>query len=211
VAEDVGARAVALHARTASQLYSGRADWSAIAALKQHLTIPVLGNGDIWEAEDALAMMRVTGADGVVIGRGCLGRPWLFGDLVDAFEGRPPKPAPHLGQVLDVLVEHGHLLAALRGEEAGLRELRKHTSWYLTGYPVGAAARRQLAMISSLDELETITASLDRDLTAPTAAIGAPRGTQSGPQQVTLPDGWLNHRHDLVPPPAEADVLVSGG
>ena len=211
VAQEVGARAVALHARTASQLYSGRADWSAIAALKQHLTIPVLGNGDIWEAEDALAMMRVTGADGVVIGRGCLGRPWLFGDLVDAFEGRPPKPAPNLGPVVDVLLEHGHLLATLRGEEAGLRELRKHTSWYLTGYPVGAAARRRLAMVSSLDELTSITASLDRALMAPTAAVRAPRGTQSGPQQVTLPDGWLNHRHDLVPPPAEADVLVSGG
>jgi len=211
VAEQAGARAVALHARTATQLYSGRADWSAIARLKQHLAIPVLGNGDIWDAGDAIAMLRTTGADGVVIGRGCLGRPWLFGDLVDAFEGRTPKPSPTLGEVTTVLVEHAHLLAVLRGEHVGLRDLRKHTSWYLTGYPVGPAMRRQLALVGSLDELETLVASLDPSITAPAEAVRAPRGTQSGPQQVTLPDGWLDHREDLIPPPAEFDVAVSGG
>ncbi|HEY5154488.1 MAG TPA: tRNA dihydrouridine synthase DusB, partial [Acidimicrobiales bacterium] len=150
VAQHAGARAVALHARTASQLYSGRADWSAIARLKEHLDVPVLGNGDIWSAADAVAMLRATGADGVVIGRGCLGRPWLFGDLVEVFDGRAPRPAPPLGEVTAVLVEHAHLLAELRGEHAGLRDLRKHTSWYLAGYPVGPVARRRLALVGSL-------------------------------------------------------------
>lgn len=210
-AESAGARAVALHARTAAQLYSGRADWAAITALKHALTVPVLGNGDIWEAADAVTMMRATGADGVVIGRGCLGRPWFFRDLADAFAGRTPGPAPALGEVTDALVEHAGLLAGLRGEEAGLRDLRKHTGWYLTGYPVGGAARRRLAAVSSLTELTALVAELDPTLMPDPAATGAPRGTQSGPQQVTLPDGWLDHRDDLVAPAAALDARVSGG
>jgi nifR3 family TIM-barrel protein len=211
VAEAAGASAVALHARTASQLYAGRADWTAIARLKEHVTIPVLGNGDIWEAADAVEMLRQTGADGVVIGRGCLGRPWLFRDLVDAFEGRAPEPVPTLGEATAVLVEHADLLVTLRGEHAGLRDLRKHTGWYLAGYPVGPAVRRRLALVDSLDELNAVVASLDPLITAPAEAVRAPRGTQSGPQQVTLPDGWLDHRDDLVPPPPLLDARVSGG
>ena len=211
VAEQAGARAVALHARTAAQLYSGRADWSAIARLKQHVGIPVLGNGDIWQATDAIAMMRATGADGVVIGRGCLGRPWLFGELADVFEGRPVPPPPRLGEVTAVLVEHGEALAERRGEHAGLRDLRKHTGWYLTGYPVGPAVRRRLALVGSIAELKATVATLDPTLAPAADAVHSPRGTQSGPQQVTLPDGWLEHRDDLVPPPAELDLAVSGG
>jgi nifR3 family TIM-barrel protein len=211
IAGGCGAAAIALHARTAAQLYSGRADWTAIARLKEACTIPVLGNGDIWQAADAVRMLRETGADGVVVGRGCLGRPWLFRDLVDAFEGREPQEAPALGEVLSVLLEHARLLAAHRGEEAGLRDLRKHTGWYLTGYPVGGEVRRRLATVSTLAELAAIVATVDPALTAPTDALRSPRGTQSGPQQVTLPDGWLDHRDDLTPPAARADALVSGG
>lgn len=211
VAEDAGAAAIALHGRTAAQLYSGRADWTAIARLKAACTIPVLGNGDVWQAGDAIRMLRETGADGVVIGRGCLGRPWFFRDLVDAFEGRSPRPAPELGAALAVLVEHAHLLIDRRGEQAGLRDLRKHTGWYLTGYPVGGEVRRTLAAVSTIAELEAVVAELDPSIQADVVAVGSPRGTQSGPQSVTLPAGWLDHRDDEIPPPAAADVLVSGG
>ena len=211
IAADAGAAAIALHARTAAQLYSGRADWSAIAELKASCPIPVLGNGDVWRATDAVRMLRETGADGVVVGRGCLGRPWMFRDLVDVFEGRLPQPAPPLGEVVGVLVEHAHLLTAARGEQAALRDLRKHTGWYLTGYPVGGDVRRALSVVATIDELRAIVADLDPTMAALPEAVGMPRGTQAGPQQVTLPDGWLEHRDDLTPPSARADALVSGG
>jgi nifR3 family TIM-barrel protein len=211
VAQDQGAAAIALHARTAAQLYSGRADWTAIASLKDAVDVPVLGNGDVWTATDAVAMLRRTGADGVVIGRGCLGRPWLFGDLADAFAGRPPAPAPTLGQVGSVLVEHAHLLTRHRGEEAGLRDLRKHTGWYLTGYPVGGEARRSLATVSSLAELEARVATFDPTLGPAPGAPAGPRGTQSGPQVVTLPDRWLRDRHHTTPPAVTAGAGASGG
>jgi nifR3 family TIM-barrel protein len=211
VAQDVGAAAIALHGRTAAQLYSGRADWSAIARLKEACTIPVLGNGDVWQADDAIRMLRETGADGVVIGRGCLGRPWFFRDLVDVFEGREPQPSPNLGDVLGVMVEHARLLVERRGEQVGLRDLRKHTGWYLTGYPVGGEVRRGLASVETLAELEVVVTALDPTIETSVDAVAAPRGTQSGPQSVTLPTGWLDHRDDLTPPPAPADALVSGG
>ncbi|HEY0138528.1 MAG TPA: tRNA dihydrouridine synthase DusB, partial [Nannocystis sp.] len=107
IGEDEGCAAVGLHARTAAQGYSGTARWAAIARLKQHVTrIPVLGNGDIWEASDALRMMRETGCDGVIVGRGCLGRPWLFRDLNDVFHGREPRNPPTLGEVVDIMITH---------------------------------------------------------------------------------------------------------
>src|SRR6185295_4853158 len=113
IGEEEGCAAVGLHARTAAQLYDGEARWDAIARLKAAITrIPVLGNGDVWEAEDALRMMRTTGCDGVVVGRGCLGRPWLFRDLADVFEGREPQDPPDLGGVVDVMLEHARLLTA---------------------------------------------------------------------------------------------------
>jgi nifR3 family TIM-barrel protein len=113
IAQEEGCAAVGLHARTAAQLYDGDARWEAIAELKRAVTrIPVLGNGDVWEAEDALRMMRTTGCDGVIVGRGCLGRPWLFRDLADLFEGRVPQNPPSLGGAVDVMLEHARLLAA---------------------------------------------------------------------------------------------------
>ena len=159
IAEEEGAAAIALHARTVQQAYSGRADWSRIAELKRSVGIPVLGNGDLWEAEDALRMMTETGCDGVVIGRGCLGRPWLFGDLAAAFAGEPRRSRPTLGEVGAMIIRHAELLTALRGER-GVVDLRKHMAWYFKGYPVGEL-RRRFAMVASLDELRTLVGLLE--------------------------------------------------
>jgi nifR3 family TIM-barrel protein len=211
VAEDEGCAAVALHARTAEQLYSGNADWSAIGELKAAVTIPVLGNGDIWEATDALAMMRATGCDGVVIGRGCLGRPWLFGELVDVFDGRPPPAPPRLGTVIEVMRDHAAALAQLFGEARALRDFRKHAGWYLTGYPVGSNYRRRIQQISTLAELDDRLAELDPTTALAPDAHPLRRGTTRGPRRVTLPDGWLDRRDDPTPPSSLADALVSGG
>ena len=212
VAEDAGAVAVALHARSAAQLYSGVADWSAIARLKEVVTtIPVLGNGDIWSAADALRMRDETGCDGVVIGRGCLGRPWLFRDLVDAFAGRPVAAAPNLGEVVDVLGQHVDLLAERIGDERAVRDIRKHVGWYLTGYPVGSEVRRRLTTTPSLDQFHQLLAQLDRSIELPAEHRDLPRGTKRGPQQVTLPDRWLEDRDSDAAPDARADALTSGG
>jgi nifR3 family TIM-barrel protein len=212
IAEDVGAAAVALHARTAAQLYSGAADWSAIARLKEAVTsIPVLGNGDIWSAADARAMREQTGCDGVVVGRGCLGRPWLFRDLADEFAGRRPAGPPPLGPVADTLGEHAQLLAARKGAIPALRDIRKHVGWYLTGYPVGPASRRILTGTDSLDEFLTVLAGFDRSVMPAPDAWSGPRGTQRGPQKVTLPAGWLEHRDSDAAPSARAEALTSGG
>src|SRR5215218_809247 len=171
IAEAEGAAAVALHARTAAQRYSGTADWEQIAALKAHVTsVPVLGNGDIFDAEDALAMMSATGCDGVVIGRGCLGRPWLFAELSAAFTGMPVATPPTLGQVAAIIVRHGELLAAHFGEDKGMRDIRKHVAWYLHGFPAGADLRRALALVKTLTELDALLDRLDRDVPFPEAA-----------------------------------------
>jgi nifR3 family TIM-barrel protein len=212
VAEDAGAAAVALHARSAAQLYSGTADWDAIARLKQAVaSIPVLGNGDIWSADDALRMQRETGCDGVVIGRGCLGRPWLFRDLADAFAGRPVAPPPPFGVVADVLIHHVELLAARVGEDRALRDIRKHVAWYLTGYPVGPALRRTLTTTTSFAQFRAELAGVDRGLALPREHWNQPRGTRRGPQGVTLPDRWLEDRESDQAPGALADALTSGG
>jgi nifR3 family TIM-barrel protein len=212
VGEAEGCAAVALHARTAEQQYSGAADWRAIGELKDAVTsIPVLGNGDIWEASDALAMMAETGCDGVVVGRGCLGRPWLFADLDAAFAGRPAAPPPLLGDVAAVLRDHATLLAGQFGAAHGVRELRKHTGWYLTGYPVGPHVRRALAMVSTLGELDGVLASLDPQ-TAPVPGVERlRRGHTHGPRPVALPDGYLLRPDDGRPFDPAADLLVSGG
>jgi len=210
-AEGEGAAAVALHARTAEQLYSGRADWSAIANLKEAVdSIPVLGNGDIWEAADALAMVTATGCDGVVVGRGCLGRPWLFGDLADAFAGRPARPAPALGEVARVMADHAALLVDAFGEALGIRQFRKHTSWYLTGFPVGPAARRSLALVSTTAELTALLDALDPTVAFPPGAGRMARGHTNGPRPVHLPEGWRETADDPTPPEG-GDELVSGG
>jgi nifR3 family TIM-barrel protein len=210
IAAEEGAAAVALHARTASQRYSGQADWNQIAALKEHVTgIPVLGNGDIFDADDALAMMAATGCDGVVIGRGCLGRPWLFAELSAAFGGRAAKTPPNLGEVAQIVRRHGELLAAHFGEDKGMRDIRKHVAWYLHGFPAGADLRRALALVKTLSELDDLLATLDPSVPFPRAAEG-PRGRQGSAASVHLPEGWLDDPDDCTVP-AGADVMHSGG
>ncbi|GLE54248.1 tRNA dihydrouridine synthase DusB [Mycobacterium montefiorense] len=210
IAEAEGAAAVALHARTAAQRYSGTADWEQIALLKQQVqTIPVLGNGDIYDASDALTMMASTGCDGVVIGRGCLGRPWLFAELSAAFTGSPAPTPPTLGEVADIVRRHGALLAAHFGEDKGMRDIRKHVAWYLHGFPAGSDLRRALALVKTLDELDELLGRLDGTVAFPEAAAG-PRGRQGSPARVSLPEGWLNDPDDCTVP-AGADVMHSGG
>lgn len=210
IAEAEGAAAVALHARTAAQRYSGTADWEQIALLKQHVrTIPVLGNGDIYDASDALTMMATTGCDGVVIGRGCLGRPWLFAELSAAFTDSPAPTPPTLGEVADIVRRHGRLLAAHFGEDKGMRDIRKHIGWYLHGFPAGSELRRALAMVKTLDELDSLLSQLDGSVPFPDAASG-PRGRQGSPARVALPEGWLADPDDCTVP-AGADVMHSGG
>ncbi|OBF03965.1 tRNA-dihydrouridine synthase [Mycobacterium sp. ACS4054] len=210
IAEAEGAAAVALHARTAAQRYSGTADWEQIALLKQHVrTIPVLGNGDIYDASDALTMMATTGCDGVVIGRGCLGRPWLFAELSAAFTDSPAPTPPTLGEVADIVRRHGRLLAAHFGEDKGMRDIRKHIGWYLHGFPAGSELRRALAMVKTLDELDSLLSQLDPTVPFPDAASG-PRGRQGSPARVALPEGWLADPDDCTVP-AGADVMHSGG
>jgi len=210
-AAEAGVAAVALHARTAAQRYSGTADWSAIARLRDALPadLPVLGNGDIFSAADAVALVRRTGCDGVVVGRGCLGRPWLFGDLEAAFAGRELPPPPALGQVAATMRRHAVLLGEHMGADKGIRDMRKHIAWYLKGFPVGPELRRALGLVGSLDELDELLSRLDPELPFPADADG-PRGRQGSPGRVVLPEHWLDDPDDpAVPFGAELDH--SGG
>ncbi len=208
IGEGEGARAVALHARTAAQLYSGEADWHAIATLKQHVrTIPVLGNGDVFEAWDALRMLRQTGCDGVVVGRGCLGRPWLFGELCAALTGAEPPPPPDLGGVVDAMREHGRLLATFFGEKNGMQQVRKFTGWYLKGFPSTKRLLPALHMVKTVAEFEALLAELPRDVPFPEIGLRARRCKDGSTQTVSLPEGFLTARdEDLqVEDPAEMD------
>lgn len=197
IAEAEGVAAVALHGRTASQAYSGTADWSTIARLKEAVTtIPVLGNGDIWSAEDALEMVRQTGCDGVVVGRGCLGRPWLFTDLAAAFAGSDLRVRPDLREVTSVLRRHAAFLVDFYdGDELrGCRDIRKHIAWYLKGFPAGSTVRHRLALVDSLQALDDLIASLDLDAPWPGEAAEGQRGRAGSPRVVALPEGWLASR-----------------
>ncbi|GIG92726.1 tRNA dihydrouridine synthase DusB [Plantactinospora endophytica] len=217
-AQDAGVAAVALHGRTAAQRYSGTADWDAIGTLKQALDVPVLGNGDIWEADDALRMVAHTGADGVVVGRGCLGRPWLFADLAAAFDGRPVRRLPDLGEVAATMRRHAELLVDWfaggdrpeGAERDGCVDFRKHVAWYLKGFPVGGELRRALAMVNGLAELDDLLGKLDPAEPFPVDTLGQPRGRTNSPGKVFLPDGWLADR-DSAEVPAGAEMADSGG
>ena len=221
IAVEEGVTSIALHGRTAAQHYGGTADWDAIARLKEHVPeIPVLGNGDIWSAQDAVRMVRETGCDGVVVGRGCLGRPWLFADLVAAFEGREQARAggtdgcslkPSLREVADIMVRHATLLGEWIGDEArGVIDFRKHVAWYTKGFSVGSEMRRKLAMASSLAELDEHLAGLHLDQTWPDGAEG-PRGRTAPGKRVVLPDGWLDDPYDCAVAGADAELDTSGG
>ncbi|WP_193596195.1 tRNA dihydrouridine synthase DusB [Microbacterium sp. YJN-G] len=198
-AEDAGAAAVALHARTASEYYSGHADWSAIGELKQAVTsIPVLGNGDIWSADDAVRMMDETGCDGVVVGRGCLGRPWLFGELADALGPGEAPAGPKVDATLQFVAQafrrHAELLVEFfEDEDRGCKDIRKHVAWYFKGYPVGGELRAALARASTLQEIDDLLGTLGD---APYPGVGAEgqRGRAGSPKRTALPEGWLDSR-----------------
>ena len=192
IAQESGIAAIALHGRTVSQSYSGRADWDSIARLVEHVDIPVLGNGDIWEAQDAIRMVEQTGAAGVVVGRGCLGRPWLFRDLAAAFAGEELATLPALGEVKQMMRRHAELLTQHMGKERGCKEFRKHISWYLKGFSAGGELRRSLGLVRTLADLDELLSRLPDDEPFPEATLGTPRGRQGSPRRVVLPEGWLD-------------------
>ncbi len=213
IAEEEGCAAITLHARTAAQLYDGQARWQAIAELKHSLKgIPVIGNGDVWVADDALRMIRQTGCDGVAVGRGCLGRPWLFRDLADVFAGAQPRTPPTFGEVAHLMVEHASLLVDWCGEHSAMRSFRKHSGWYTKGFPFSARLRQRLMRVCSLAELEEVLTTVDRDQPFPEHSHLVRRGKRSGTQKVALPKGFWDDPDDPTPPTAEgADEAVSGG
>ncbi|MDF1838407.1 MAG: tRNA dihydrouridine synthase DusB [Planctomycetota bacterium] len=200
IAEQEGAAAVGLHGRTASQLYSGEADWNSIAELKSHVSIPVLGNGDIWESWDALRMMRETGCDGVIVGRGCLGRPWLFRELADVFDGRMPATPPGLNEIVDVMVDHAERLSDFFGEVMGMRQMRKWVSWYTKGFTGSAQLRSGLRHLERVDQLRPLFAGQNLEEPFPRRALRIGRAKGSKKQRVKLPDGYLDDLTDDTPP-----------
>ena len=216
IAVGAGVSGIGLHARTQMQHYSGRADWSRIAQLREAVpdAVPVFGNGDVFSGADAVRMIERTGCDAVVVGRGCQGRPWLFRDLVRATRGLPELAGPTLRQVAAVIEQHARWTVEDQGDERrAMREMRKHVGWYLRGFAVGGAARHALNLVSSLEELHDRLMALDLDQAFPPAAEG-PRGRAGGQKAPHLPDGWLD---SPVLTDAERDQLhlaeigVSGG
>jgi nifR3 family TIM-barrel protein len=211
-----GAAAISLHARTAEQMYSGAARWWAIGELVSACAEvggpPVLGNGDVWSAHDARRMLETTGCAGVVVGRACLGRPWLFAELAAMFANAEQPDPPRLGVVADTIAEHARLLVEHSGAETyAVLEIRKHVGWYLTGYPVGGGTRRALVSCATLAELVARLAELPPDVELPVAERDQPRGTRGGPYPVTVPDGWLDADADAPPIDRDAELAVSGG
>jgi nifR3 family TIM-barrel protein len=211
-AADAGVAWVALHARTAEQMYEGQADWSAIARLVEHMAptgVPVLGNGDIWSGADGVRMVNETGCAGVVVGRGCLGRPWLFADLVSAFKGEVSPAAPTLFEVRQIMLRHGQLLVEFfESEGRAMRDFRKHMAWYLKGFSVPRALRANFGMVSSLSELEHLLDQLEEQQ-YPVDIADAPRGRRSHGRSVHLPDGWLDDPDEFAS--ISIDDAVSGG
>ena len=216
IASQAGVTWVALHGRTAAQYYGGKADWNAIARLVEHIpNTPVLGNGDIWCAQDAQRMLDQTGARGVVIGRGCLGRPWLFGQIRASFAGELVPAEPNSGVILNLMRRHAQLLVEMHGDEfRGCQEMRKHMAWYLKGVIAGSETRGALSLISSLAQLDLLLANIDPDQILDEELAKSPRGRTTPDRKVNLPDGWLNSQFisstekETV---REAELLVSGG
>jgi nifR3 family TIM-barrel protein len=212
-----GAAWVALHGRTASQLYGGQADWTTIARLVEALEpygVPVLGNGDVWTHRDARRLVEQTGAAGVVVGRGCLGRPWLFGQLAASFTGRDVPADPDLHAVTDVMRRHAALLTEVLGPQRGVRDFRKHIAWYLKGFAVRREVRQGLALVDSLDQVDAWIARMDLDQPWPGGVAEGPRGRTQPGRRVALPDGWLDDPDDLrgfLDVVAGAELSVSGG
>ena len=211
-AADLGVTWVALHARTAAQLYEGRSDWNKITDLVEHLSgtdVPVLGNGDIWSGEDAVRMISQTGCAGVVVGRGCLGRPWLFADLVSSINGEDKRVNPNLFEVRKIMLRHGQLLVEyFENEDRAMRDIRKHMAWYLKGFSVPREIRSSLGMVDSLTQMEELLSGLE-DQPYPQEVGDGPRGRTSHGREVKLPDGWLNDPDELAT--ISIDDAISGG
>ena len=211
-AADLGVTWVALHARTAAQLYEGRSDWNKITELVEHLSdtdVPVLGNGDIWSGADAVNMMQQTGCAGVVVGRGCLGRPWLFADLVSSINGENKRVNPNLFEVRNIMLRHGQLLVEyFENEDRAMRDIRKHMAWYLKGFSVPREIRSSLGMVSSLVEMEQLLSGL-QDQPYPQEVGDGPRGRTSQGREVKLPAGWLDDPDELAT--ITIDDAISGG
>ena len=211
-AADLGVTWVALHARTAAQLYEGRSDWNKITELVEHLSdtdVPVLGNGDIWSGEDAVNMINQTGCAGVVVGRGCLGRPWLFADLVSAINGENKRVNPNLFQVREIMIRHGQLLIEyFENEDRAMRDIRKHMAWYLKGFSVPRQVRASLGMVESLAQMQQLLSQVE-DQPYPQAVGDGPRGRTSHGREVKLPDGWLNDPDEFAT--ISIDDAISGG
>ena len=211
-AADLGVAWVALHARTAAQLYEGRSDWHKITQLVEHLAptgTPVLGNGDIWSGQDAINMMDQTGCNGVVVGRGCLGRPWLFADLVSALNGEHNRTNPTLFQVREIMLRHGQLLVEyFENEDRAMRDIRKHMAWYLKGFSVAREIRSSLGMVISISQLSQLLSLLE-DQPYPQAVGDGPRGRTSHGRAVSLPAGWLDDPDEFAN--ISIDDAISGG
>lgn len=210
IAEQEGCAAVGLHARSAEDLYDGHADWAAIAELKSRMGIPVLGNGDIWEAWDALRMMRQTGCDGVIVGRGCLGRPWLFRDLDDVFRGRQPSDPPGFGEILDIMFSHVGRLAEWFGEDFAVRSFRRHLTWYTKGFTLPQGVRVGMMQAGTLEQLRDAFLDVERDQPFPPSSMRVRRGKRAGRQKVVLPESFSDEASDVWLP-ADAEIAVSGG
>ena len=162
--EQAGVAAVAVPGRTKSQMYAGRANWDYIKEVKEAVTIPVIANGDIFSAEDAVHILKYTGADLAMVGRGCFGNPWLFQQAKAALEGREVPPLPPLAQRCDTAVRQFELSAAHKGEHIACLEARKHYAWYLKGVPYAGYWKEQICQVSTLEEIHRITEGIKRDL-----------------------------------------------
>ena len=185
IAQESGVAAIALHGRTAIQGYSGAADWDAIARLVEHVDIPVLGNGDIWEAADALRMVEQTGADGVVVGRGCLGRPWLFRDLARGVRrrARRDQPCPRLGEVSAMMRRHAELLAGTWGRSAAARSSASTSRGTSRASRSGATCAASLALVSTLAELDGLLGRARPGRGVPGRRAGHAAGSPGQPAQ----------------------------
>ncbi len=156
VAQESGAAAVAVHGRTREQFYSGKADWDIIRQVKEAVSIPVIGNGDLLTAEDVIAMKEQTGCDGFMIGRGAQGNPWIFEQILHYFKTGEHKRKPSVEAVTDMILRHARMMLDFKGEYIGIREIRKHAAWYTAGYPNSAKLRVAINAVESYEELEKL-------------------------------------------------------
>ncbi len=156
IAEDAGAAAVAVHGRTREQFYSGRADWDIIRQVKEAVSIPVIGNGDLLTAEDVIAMETQTGCDGFMIARGAQGNPWIFRQILHYFETGEHLAKPTLEEVTQMILRHARMMLEFKGEYIGIREIRKHAAWYTAGYPNSARLRVAINNVESFEALEEL-------------------------------------------------------